>query len=282
MLHTGLDRAAPSQVTAGRAEPAVIGLNLTYASMRNFAETPMAGRKYNCKFAAVFLCLAAAQAADVPSYDVARVQEGAIVVDGRLDEAAWKNTPAVHFVFPWEQQTGPKQQTAARLLWDSKNLYVGYECEDTEITAQFLKHDDPVYRDDAVEIFINPNPGEGLNYYGLEMNARAVLFDYLRIWPKLLIARVDLTGVQLATHLDGTLNVSGDRDRGWSLEVAIPWENFRDLTLALPPQPGAEWRINLNRWDGVEPHRRLSQWSNSGLAEPDPHNPERFGRIRFR
>ena len=114
-------------------------------------------------------------------------------------------------------------------------------------------------------------------------NARAVLFDYLYVWPqKLLLRQVDLVGVRLATHIDGTLNVSGDKDRGWSLEVAIPWENFRDLAQDLPPKPGMEWRINMNRWDGVEPHRRLSQWSNSGLPTPDPHNPERFGRIRFK
>ena len=221
--------------------------------------------------------------APLPLYDVARVGEDAVKVDGRLDEPAWKNAAAVSFVFPWEQQTGAKQPTAARLLWDSKNLYVGYQCEDTEITAQFLEHDDPVYRDDAVEIFINPNPAESLEYYGLEMNARAVLFEYFATWPKLrILRRLDFTGVQISTHLDGTLNVGGDKDSGWSLELAIPLENFRELTDRLPPRPGTEWRINLNRWDGVEPNRRLSQWSHSGLPTPDPHNPERFGRIRFR
>jgi hypothetical protein len=228
------------------------------------------------------ILLAQSPPAEVPVYEVARAAEKAITVDGRLSEQAWKNAAGVSFVFPWEQQTGAKQQTTARLLWDSQSLYVGYECEDAEITAQFLKHDDPVYRDDAVEIFINPNPGDGLNYYGLEMNARAVLYEYLRIWPKLMITRLDFTGVEIATHLDGTLNVAGDKDRGWSLELAIPWENFRELTRELPPKPGAEWRINLNRWDGVEPRRRQSQWSNSGLATPHPHNTERFGRIRLR
>jgi hypothetical protein len=35
------------------------------------------------------------------------------------------------------------------------------------------KGDDPTYRDDAVEIFINPNPRQEVVYYGFEMNAAA-------------------------------------------------------------------------------------------------------------
>jgi hypothetical protein len=34
----------------------------------------------------------------------------------------------------------------------------------------------PDYRDDAVEIFINPNPQQEVVYYGFEMNARGVLY----------------------------------------------------------------------------------------------------------
>jgi hypothetical protein len=35
------------------------------------------------------------------------------------------------------------------------------------------QHDDPTYQDDAVEIFINPDPKQEVLYYGFEMNARA-------------------------------------------------------------------------------------------------------------
>src|SRR5258708_38170686 len=99
-----------------------------------------------------------------------------------------------------------------------------------------MNRDDPTYKDDAVEIFINPDPSQKF-YYGLEMNARATLYDYLYIWPKVHITRLNFDGVQLATHIRGTLNQTGDKDEGWSLEVAIPWKNFTELTKVLPPKP---------------------------------------------
>jgi hypothetical protein len=115
----------------------------------------------------------------------------------------------------------------------------------------------------------------------MEMNARAVLYDYFYAFPRLLLKRVNFTGVQIATHIRGTLNVTGDKDDGWSLEVAIPWSNFEELAKKLPPEPGSVWTANLNRWDGTEPHRRLSLWSDSGIEKPSPHNPKRFGELVF-
>src|SRR3954462_6651071 len=121
------------------------------------------------------LCLLA-PAAEVPTYEVKRAPSR-IVVDGKLDDAAWRTATPVEFQFPWEKQTGARQKTTARILWDDEYLYVAYDCVDADITAHFENRDDPTYRDDAVEIFINPAPQQ-TSYYGLEMNARAVLYDY--------------------------------------------------------------------------------------------------------
>ncbi len=215
----------------------------------------------------------------VPTYEVKRASRP-IVVDGKLDDAAWKAAGTIEFQFPWSRQTGAKQKTIARVLWDDQFLYVGYDCEDTDIVAHYTERDDPTYKDDAVEVFINPDPSQTY-YYGMEMNARAVLYDYFYVFPKFLLKRVNFSGVQLASNIRGTLNQTGDRDQGWSLEVAIPWANFEELAKKLPPEPGSFWTANLNRWDGTEPNRRLSLWSDSGLDRPGPHNPERFGKLVF-
>jgi hypothetical protein len=102
-----------------------------------------------------------------------------IQVDGKLDEKAWQAADPMVLIFPWESRTGAKQKTTVRVLWDDQNLYIGYECEDVDITAQFTERDDPTYRDDAVEAFLNPRPSQTDVYFGLEMNARAVLYDYV-------------------------------------------------------------------------------------------------------
>jgi hypothetical protein len=44
---------------------------------------------------------------------------------------------------------------------------------------------------------------------------------------------------------------------------------------------GAVWKVNFNRWDGVEPNRRMSIWSDPQNTESWPHVPSRFGEIVF-
>jgi hypothetical protein len=217
--------------------------------------------------------------APIPTYEVHRAKI-APIIDGRLDDAAWRAAKPVTFVFPWADQTGKKQKTVARLTWDNDNLYVAYECEDSDIIAVHTERDDPTYLDDAVELFIAP-PGVKNLYVGLEMNARAALYDYIYVFPQRILKNYDLRGVQLAVSINGTLNVTGDQDQGWNLEVAIPWHAFADLTDNPVPKIGDRWIANMNRWDGTEPNRRLSQWSDSGMLKPDPHNPDRFGYLVF-
>ncbi len=213
----------------------------------------------------------------IPTYAVPRAG-GGIVVDGELD-AAWSKAPVIEFAFPWEQQTGAKQKTSARLLWDDRYLYVFYECEDEDIVALYTRRDDPTYRDDAVEIFINPRPSQETTYYGLEMNAGAVLYDYVAVMPRTFYKRFQMEGVQLAVKIRGTRNVRGDKDQGWTLELAVPLVNFE--TLAAMPKPGDRWRVQLNRWDGVDPDRRLSMWVNPNVESSWPHVPSRFGWLVF-
>jgi hypothetical protein len=220
-----------------------------------------------------------AQAA-IPRYEVKRAST-APVIDGKLDDAVWNTaSPALTLQFLWDAQTGAKQLTRARVLWDANALYIGYEAEDADITAQFLNRDDPTYRDDAVEIFINPNPAQEVVYYGFEWNARGVMYDYLNYNSRTLFKRYDATGVQVATALQGTLNNSADVDLGWTLEAAIPWANFEELSRR-PPVAGAVWKANFNRWDGVEPNRRMSIWSDPQQANAWPHVPSRFGELVF-
>ena len=84
-----------------------------------------------------------------------------MTIDGKPDEAAWAAAPAVTVQFLWDSQTGAKQMTRARLLWDAMGLYVSFDADDADITARYEQRDDPTYRDDAVEMYINPNPQTG-------------------------------------------------------------------------------------------------------------------------
>jgi hypothetical protein len=216
----------------------------------------------------------------LPRYPVNRAT-APIAIDGHLGEAAWADAaPPVTLQFLWDDQTGAKQRTFVQLLRDDRALYVAFRADDADLNARFTKRDDPTYLDDAVEIFINPAPDQEAVYYGFEMNARGVLYDYLNYDSRTFFKRFDATGIEIGVALDGTLNERDDVDNGWTLELAIPWENFEGLSREAP-EAGTVWRANLNRWDGVAPERRMSIWSDPQNDEFWPHVPSRFGELVF-
>lgn len=219
------------------------------------------------------------QTEPAPEY-VAHRATGPLVIDGDLRDSAWAAAPVVTLSFRWPEQTGRRQATRVRLLWNDNFLYAAYECEDTDLTAKYEHRDDPTYEDDAVELFLNPFP-ERPHYIGLEINARAVLYDYLFVHPTRLYRNYDLKDVQLAGIRRGTLNQSGDTDQGWTIELAVPLNNLVEKRDNAPVQEGTVWTMNLCRWDGSEPNRIFSIWSDSGRKTPNPHSPSRFGHLRF-
>ena len=216
-----------------------------------------------------------------PQYSVRRTS-AKIEIDGRLDEPAWQNAETFgKFQFPW-WTSGEKEQTTARMLWDEEFLYVSYECQDAHISAVQTERDSPVYQDDCVELFTAPNPDRPLDYFNIEMNVnRAILDRHHPDGPgKPQVPNWNARGIKIATVVDGSLNDDTDTDRGWVLEVAIPFENFAKVTGRAHPRDGDVWHLNLNRLGGkINPQH--SQWSPGTTAKPAFHAPDTFGRVTF-
>ena len=76
----------------------------------------------------------AAHLPPIPRYEVHRART-ALVIDGKLDDTAWRSAGEIEFRFPWEQQTGAKQKTTARLLWNDEYLYPGLRMRGSDIVA---------------------------------------------------------------------------------------------------------------------------------------------------
>ncbi len=56
-----------------------------------------------------------------PEYTIART-DSPPTIDGKLDDAVWKNAKLIDdFVFPWHT-AGEKEPSSARLLWDDECL----------------------------------------------------------------------------------------------------------------------------------------------------------------
>jgi hypothetical protein len=89
-----------------------------------------------------------------PIYTVLRASQP-IAVDGVLDEPIWTRLAPITFVI--HDGTGPAPMaTKAKLCWDDTYLYVAFSCADRDLTSRITARDDFVWRDDAVEIFLNP------------------------------------------------------------------------------------------------------------------------------
>jgi hypothetical protein len=216
----------------------------------------------------------------IPSYRVLQVEEP-IVVDGRLDEPAWFAAPKlVTFHFPWHKK-GEKEQTIVKLLWDSKNLYIAHVCQDAYITARYSEHDDPVAKDDCIELMVAPDARRRNNYYNIEWNVQGAYVDGHRpdgpTGPR---PAWDVQGLRLAGSYAGKLNDDTVRDTQWTCELAIPFSNFANDMHQASPRPGDQWRLNINRHGG-DTNPQYSQWSPGDTAEPAFHTPHRFGQVMF-
>jgi hypothetical protein len=228
-------------------------------------------------FLLALLCAAAGRASDLPEYTILRAS-GPLVLDGRLDEPSWGAAPLIdQFLFPW-WTAGEKERTEARLLWDEEKLYVAFAAFDPHISAFLTQRDDPVSRDDCVEVFVAPDTSQVGNYFNFEFNTLGTILDRS--------PRDDRTkdwnaqGLEVAIGVEGTLNHETDIDSLWVAEIAIPFAVFVGYAPRLPPAPGEVWRLNLYRTGG-QVNLQYMAWSDTRTADPSFHVPARFGVVRF-
>lgn len=205
-----------------------------------------------------------------------------IVIDARLDEAAWRDAaPVSPFIFNW-YTAGEKEPTEAKLVWDDENLYVSWRSTDRHISGYVTQRNGPVSRDDCVEIFISPNPQKVTNYYTFEINAIGAMLNRARTDWYTGGAFWDPEGVQYRTTYHGQPSKDeSPEDREWIVELAIPLKNFVRDASHIPPRDGDEWRLNLMRTGG-KTNAQQSTWSPIRGEKRSFHTPENFGRVFFR
>lgn len=199
-------------------------------------------------------------------------------IDGQLDDAVWKQAGVIDdFVFPWHT-VGEKEPSVVRLLWDEECLYIGHVCTDAHITARHTERDGKIAQDDCFEIMLMPNPETPEKYYNLEWNVIGGVIDNHRPQgpDKPRAEKWDAEGLRIAGTYVGTLNDDTDRDESWTVEIAIPWQNFKAHLKHFPPRTGDVFRGNLNRHGG-DTNMQYSQWSHGGTPKPSFHTPGRFG-----
>jgi WD40 repeat protein len=217
--------------------------------------------------------------------------------DGRLDDGPWKAAPWTEDFVDIEGalRLPPRFRTRAKMLWDDQYFYIGAELEEPNVWAKLTEHDDVIFRDNDFEVFIDPD-GDNHNYAELELNALNTTWDLLLKKPYRdggpALHEWEIAGLKTVVHVHGTLNDPRDTDRGWTVEIAIPWEALGKLSeQPAPPRDGDQWRVNFSRVEWrtqvVEgkyvkvPHRREDNWVWSPQGVVDMHRPEKWGYVQF-
>ena len=238
-----------------------------------------------------------------PERYVAYRTPAGLVIDGRLDEPAWEAASwTADFVdIEGSARPHPRFRTRAKLLWDDASLYVAAQMEEPHVWGTLVERDAVIYYDNDFEIFIDPD-GDTHQYFELEINALGTLWDLLLVKPYRdggpAINGWYIRGLDAAVWVDGTLNQPSDQDRGWTVELAIPWAALAEAAhRPAPPEPGDQWRVNFSRvqWrtdtlngaytilrDTLPGRTRPEDnwvWSPQGLI--NMHYPEMWGLVQF-
>jgi hypothetical protein len=255
--------------------------------------TKLASMNAACRFLMTLLVLATAGCQTggraVPRQLVAHRASGPIELDGQPNESAWQRAQPVALDEPRDarqQGLSLEEPGTARLLWDDRFLYVAFDFVDSDVIALGKEGDEgQQLSGDLAEIFlkrpdqtwywefhvtptgfVTQNWCAGRGRWGLKDVDRRVTPPFVRVAPR----------------VQGTLNNWNDRDQGWTVEVAIPFEKldrFGELT-----NPKDNWTILLGRYNYTRYRQQatgpeLSTWPI--LSRPFYHLVEEYAPLKL-
>ena len=152
---------------------------------------------------------------------------------------------------------------------------------DAELRSFGSRRNDTLWLGDVFELFFKPNETNPA-YYEFQVNPKSVILELP--FPERgadfkTIAALPPSGYKAVAVVDGTLDKTGDLDRGWTVEGRIPWTAFAKS--GGRPVAGTSWRFALCRYDygpdGTEP----VLMSSAPLTKPSFHRYEDYGLLKF-
>ncbi|MBA2541348.1 MAG: carbohydrate-binding family 9-like protein [Deltaproteobacteria bacterium] len=199
---------------------------------------------------------------------------GAIVIDGAAGDPGWAGVQQAELV-PAEGAGGePTGKAVGKLAWDDENLYAWVSVTDNDITTPYKNQDDPLWKGDCVELFIDADNNRA-GYVELQVNPHNATFDS---WFETTRAKPGDeawdSGMVTAVKLRGSADAADSGDIGWDAEIAIPWAavlgNNDNMKVRLPPEVGDRFRLNVVRVDRKSGNAKdvwASSWNRITMSD---------------
>jgi len=235
----------------------------------------------------------------VPRNYIAYKTPEKIVIDGDEKDLSWSKITWSNSFIDIEGVQTPKYKTQVKMLWDETYFYILAKMEEPNVWADIKNRDEVVFYNNDFEVFIDPD-GDTHNYYELEINALNTAWDLFITRPYRDVNTVlndwDIIGLKSAVKVDGTINNPTDTDKGWVLEMAIPWSAYKTSYYHKNVPADKFWRVNFSRvnWQHAVVNgkyerkkgsngKHLSEynwvWSPQGVI--NMHEPEKWGYVYF-
>ena len=248
---------------------------------------------------------------------------GRITVDGNLGKPAWRDVARSPRFVDMVSGEPALYDTRVACQWDAERFYVAYWVEEPQVKATLTERDSFIWNDNDVELFV---AGDDC-YYELEINAFGTVYEAFFVWQGALVRGgrfdragfdpmtrnvdllggfqdasrhgkhprgrrfafldFDLLGLETAVHVDGTINDATTIDRGWTVEMALPWKSLAFLfdRRSLPPKSGDTLRCDFSRFEALRVHGKLLPqnpgWSLNPHGVYDSHIPESFSVVHI-
>ena len=176
-----------------------------------------------------------------------------VVMDGKLDDPIWAQAVTYTGAYPFNTQTHKTDPaTTFKIAWDDTYLYFAFDCADRDIIAPERARDDAVYADDCIEMFILPE-FRSRAYWELIISPRRSIYDSIQTkdpngWGSSHRTEETIAGLQIGIDLRGTIDDSSDTDSGYTVEVAVPFDQLPGYSRT-GPAAGQTLRFMLVRLD---------------------------------
>lgn len=191
------------------------------------------------------------------------------VLDGRLDDACWEAAEWQGGAFT--ELNRPSRvldpQTRFKILHDAEHLYIAVRLDEPDmarLVCAKTAHDDRIYDDDCVEIFLDANRDRS-THFQFVVNAAGTVYD----------SEVRQGGVvhDTAWNAKGLRVATGRGADHWTVEMAIPF-----VALQLDSASRGDWGFNVGRERQAGGAPEISSFTP---LTGSFHQPARFSLLRL-